>query len=139
MFLLSRLQSNPTNFIPNVKGYTRVSIIVLALTFQFSTDQCCHPSCSPRRQGIEEALELVDNCREAVLNSMREYLGMRETLKSILQQVQYDDLLNSGLDTATNTVAKATNVAVALATKGDATLVNLTPTCNDTMLREKLF
>ena len=40
-----------------------------------------------RRQGIEEALKQVDGSSETVVNTLREYVVMNSTLKSILQQV----------------------------------------------------
>ena len=40
-----------------------------------------------RRQGIEEALKHVDDTCETVFNSMKEYVAMRQTLKSIVQEV----------------------------------------------------
>jgi len=42
-----------------------------------------------RRQGIEEALKQVDGSSETVVNTLREYVVMNSTLKSILQQVSY--------------------------------------------------
>lgn len=41
-----------------------------------------------RRQGIEEALKQVDGSSETVVNTLREYVVMNSTLKSILQQVK---------------------------------------------------
>ena len=41
-----------------------------------------------RRQGIEEALKQVDGSSETVVNTLREYVVMNSTLKSILQQVR---------------------------------------------------
>lgn len=40
-----------------------------------------------RRQGIEEALKQADGSSETVVNTLREYVVMNSTLKSILQQV----------------------------------------------------
>ena len=40
-----------------------------------------------RRQGIEEALKQVDGSSETVVNTLREYVVMNSTLKSILRQV----------------------------------------------------
>ena len=42
-----------------------------------------------RRQGIEEALKQVDGSSETVVNTLREYVLMNTTLKSILQKVFY--------------------------------------------------
>ena len=42
-----------------------------------------------RRQGIKEALKQVDGSSETVVNTLREYVVMNSTLKSILQQVSY--------------------------------------------------
>ena len=40
-----------------------------------------------RRQGIEEALKQADGSSETVVNTLREYVVMNTTLKSILQKV----------------------------------------------------
>ena len=40
-----------------------------------------------RRQAIEEALKQADGSSETVVNTLREYVVMNATLKSILQQV----------------------------------------------------
>lgn len=41
-----------------------------------------------RRQGIEEALKQVDGSSETVVNTLREYVVLNSTMKSILQQVK---------------------------------------------------
>lgn len=53
-----------------------------------------------RRQGIEEALKQVDGSGETVVNTLREYVVMNSTLKSILQKVQsfYVSLLAVSFD-----------------------------------------
>lgn len=51
--------------------------------------QCADNSISfNRRQGIEEALKQVDGSSETVVNTLREYVVLNSTLKSILQQVR---------------------------------------------------
>lgn len=51
--------------------------------------QCADNSISfNRRQGIEEALKQVDGSSETVVNTLREYVVLNSTMKSILQQVR---------------------------------------------------
>lgn len=42
-----------------------------------------------RREGIVEALKQVDGSSETVVNTLKEYVAMNTTLKSVLQKVDY--------------------------------------------------
>ncbi|XP_078344900.1 BRO1 domain-containing protein BROX-like [Oculina patagonica] len=68
--------------------------------------------CTRKRQGIEEALKQVDGCSETVVNTLKEYVVINSTLKSILQKVKsfsrlrfkWSNLMDDDEKTVTNNV-----------------------------------